>query len=112
MDLFDPEWDSMGLMFSSDSSTSEDSNGQPKRKRKPTRQYYLDRNSTGAFTVVFKRLIQDPQLFHNYTRMSVTLFEELLLMVAPMVKKETVVMEPMPPNLRLALTLRWLFKMC
>lgn len=78
-----------------------------KKKRKYwMRPYYVERNRTGFFNCMFEELIKDPQLFQSYTRMDYAQFEELLQMIAPIVTKQTVVREPLSPNLRLAVTLR------
>lgn len=105
------EWedlDPMGIMFSSNSSSSDE---EPKPKRANVRSYYLDRDTSGAFEMCFQQLArQDPNLFYDYTRMSLSEFEELLLMVGPMIQKETVIKVPMTPALRLAITLRYYMK--
>lgn len=81
---------------------------EPRNKQFAVRPYYLERNTTGAYNVVFGQLVKkDPQLFYNYVRMNTSEFEELLLLVAPIITKESVVQEPIVPGCRLSLTLRY-----
>lgn len=102
------EYDPLGIIFSSSSSSESESQiVKPRRKKRPVRPYLLERDETGAFTVVFNRIARsDPELFANYTRMSLSNFEELLQMVAPLIIKQTVVKRPMSSEFRLTFILR------
>ena len=78
-----------------------------RKKRFWVRPYYQDRNSSGAFKTVFSPLESlDPNIFHNYMRMSASLFENLFLMVGPMIEKLHFLWEPISAKQRLAITLR------
>lgn len=55
----------------------------------------------GAKNVFLGRMIDDPQLFKKYMRMSKTQFEELLKIVGPLISKETVVREQMYAETRI-----------
>lgn len=50
----------------------------------------------------------DGEKFFNYFRMTPEIFEELLMLVGPLIQKETVCRIPISPRARLQLTLRWL----
>ncbi|KAJ8668433.1 hypothetical protein QAD02_010096 [Eretmocerus hayati] len=50
----------------------------------------------------------DSELYYNYLRMSYPLFQELLNLVSPLIKKQRAVREPIPAETRLQLTLRYL----
>ncbi|XP_018359880.1 PREDICTED: putative nuclease HARBI1 [Trachymyrmex cornetzi] len=52
--------------------------------------------------------LTDPEKYFNYLRMSSTTFNELLNIVGPLIEKQHVVREPIPPRTRLEVTLRWL----
>lgn len=52
-------------------------------------------------------LLRNPSLFRNYCRMSATLFEELCTLIAPKIRKQILCREPIPPDQRLLLTLRY-----
>lgn len=45
--------------------------------------------------------------FQNYYRLTATQFEELLYLVAPVITKQTVIREPLPPAERLSIILRF-----
>ena len=76
-------------------------------KRFWVRPYYKDRNNTGAFNTIFSPLASlDPNIFHNYMRMTPALFEELLLMVGPKIEKRKFLREPISAGQRIAITLR------
>lgn len=104
MDLQEWKFDPMGIIFSDSSSEDEENRADRKYAVRP---YYLDRENTGAFTVVFNELARtDSKIFYNYSRMTLSEFEELLRMVAPIIIKQTVLKEPLSPAFRLAITLR------
>ena len=77
------------------------------KRRIWVRPYYTDRNNSGAFQTVFSALTNtDPSIFHNYMRMSPSMFEELLLMVGPSIQKIHFLREPISAKQRLAITIR------
>lgn len=70
------------------------------------RPYYQQREKDGAFEVIFKRLRNDPDLFHYYMRMDAGKFETLLSMVGPIIAKQWTIRQPISAQCRLAITLR------
>ena len=69
----------------------------------------MQRNTSGAFSNVFCSLAQnDPDFFYNYSRMSFSLFKKWLELVKPKIEKRTIIREPISPEMRLAITLRYL----
>ncbi|XP_024885604.1 protein ALP1-like [Temnothorax curvispinosus] len=52
--------------------------------------------------------LTDPEKYFNYLRMSSTIFNELLKIVGPLIKKQTAVRKPIPARTRLEVTIRWL----
>ena len=52
---------------------------------------------------------ETPELFKNYTRTTPSLFDEIVTRVTPLIEKEeTYFRKPLPPGLRVAITLRFL----
>ncbi|XP_018317135.1 uncharacterized protein [Mycetomoellerius zeteki] len=80
-----------------------------KKKQYWVAPYLKDRPEHSFYHVSIPKLtIEDGVRFHNYFRMSATQMEELLLIVGPLLIKETVIREPIQPKERLAITLRYL----
>lgn len=101
------------IIFSDDSTSDKDNDGLKPVKRKKkfwVHPYFKDRNSSGAFANIFDSLrdVDDEILFMKYMRMKSTQFEELLLLVGPLIEKETVVREPISAAMRLVITLRYI----
>jgi len=51
-------------------------------------------------------LMKNHDLFENYCRLNKTIFEKLLILIAPKIKKSTLCREPISPEERLLVTLR------
>lgn len=80
------------------------------KKRFWVRKLYQERNQKGEFAILIKDLrLYDQQLFFQYFRMSPTDMETLLCWIAPLIlKKDTRMREPIQPNERLCVTMRFL----
>ena len=85
--------------------------GKFKKKRKYcVRIIYQDRKEKGEYHLLVKELrLHDREYFFRCFRMSPTLFEELLSMIAPYITKQrTQFRDPISPSERLCVTLRYL----
>ena len=80
------------------------------KKRFWIRKIYEERQSKGEFhTLVRELTLVDHEYFFRLFRMSPSTFEILLSWVAPLIKKKSTCMrEPIPPDERLSVTLRYL----
>ena len=97
------------FLFNSSSSSSSDSEEEIKKKRKFwVHPYHEERDIDGAFVSIFGSItaINDPAFFLKYVRMSSSQLEELLIMVGPIIEKETLIRVPISAKLRLVLKLR------
>ena len=74
------------------------------------REWLLRRDDLGAYeTLVSELRDEDPKSFLNFLRISPGLFEGLLDMVSPLIKREnTSCRKAISPGMRLAITLRYL----
>lgn len=70
-----------------------------------TRPINLRRSRQGDYLHLFQELKEDPSMFFNYTRMDLSSFYILLDLVSPYLKKNSL-RASLPPELRLAITLR------
>lgn len=77
------------------------------KKRCWVSDFLCERKIYGAYYTTIPTLLQNPNLFINYCRMSATLFEELCILIAPKIRKQTLCRDPIPPDQRLLLTLRY-----
>jgi ATP-dependent DNA ligase len=68
------------------------------------------RNDIGAYeTLLFELRHEDQSCFLNFLRVTPSIFDELLEKVTPFIeKRSTNFRQPIPPGLRLAITLRYL----
>lgn len=85
------------------------------QNRRRKRRYWIRptntrRNEQGAATnLVLEMALYDMEWYHNYMRMSPNTFYELLELITPLITKtSTNFRKPLPPHLRLSLTLRYL----
>lgn len=81
-----------------------------KCKKKYKKRFWIDplferRHEYGFYYASVPRLT--PEKFRNYYRVTATQFEELLNLVAPIITKQTVIREPLPPAERLSIMLRF-----
>lgn len=79
-----------------------------KRKRFWISDLCRSRQDFGAFYKVYPIILNDPTMFKNYCRMTKEQFEDLLVLIAPIIIKEDVIRTPISPEERLLLTLRYL----
>ena len=86
-----------------------------KRRRRKARSIwvsdYLQRRATqGHYNNLMRELAdKNPVLYHNFTRMSETMFNDILERIRPRIEKQTTFWrKPLDPGLRLAITLRYL----
>ena len=72
--------------------------------------YLARRMELGNYDNLMKELRNEtPELFMNFTRTSACLFDEICEKITPLIEKEeTFFRKPLPPGLRLAITLRFL----
>ncbi|KMQ89149.1 nuclease harbi1 [Lasius niger] len=69
----------------------------------------LQRHMQGASDNLIKEIkLQDLEMFYNYCRMSIELFDYLLSIVGPLLEKQIVVRDPIPAGTRLLVCLRYL----
>ena len=92
---------------------------QPQRARRAAvRQFWVRpwlteerRQQLGQFSSLLdtQLMLEDPVAFQNYTMLTPQLFDEVLQRVAPAIERElTSFRQPLPPGLKLAVTLRHL----
>ena len=88
---------------------TENKNGR-RKKRFWVRQLYVECFQNGEFHLLVRDLrLHGHEYFFKYFRMSPTVFEELLSFVSPIIKKQSTAMrDPISPNERLAVNLRYL----
>ena len=81
-----------------------------KRARQPSMPYILNRRPFGAFhSLVQEMASDDPKQLRKFLRMSGETFDELLHLVGPLIEKQdTTYKDSIPPEERLAVTLRYL----
>ncbi|XP_011705567.1 PREDICTED: uncharacterized protein LOC105460769, partial [Wasmannia auropunctata] len=84
-----------------------------KKRKYKNRKYWVSnfltqRDTNGAYNVTIPALLRDSDLFVNYCRLTRTQFEQLLVLIAPKIKKKMFLREPIEPAQRLLLTLRYL----
>jgi hypothetical protein len=73
------------------------------------RSWIEKRTTLGGGMLLRELAIEDPKAYTNALRMSVDLFNELLTMIEPRIKKsDTVMREALNPRLKLEVTLRYL----
>ena len=84
----------------------------PKKKRKTcwVQPFLQRRLELGCFENLMQELKQEtPELFENFTRTEYCLFQEIVEKVTPYIERqETQFRKPLPPGLRVAITLRFL----
>lgn len=69
----------------------------------------LRRHLQGASdNLIIEMELQDKEMFHNYCRMSIEMFHQLLSIVGPFLEKQIVVRDPIPARTRLLICLRYL----
>lgn len=69
----------------------------------------LRRHMQGASDNLVKEMeLQDLEMFYNYCRMSIEMFDQLLNIVGPLLEKQIVVRDPIPARTRLLVCLRYL----
>lgn len=79
-----------------------------KARRWSVRPVNRDREKKGEFRRIMLELkLCDEEWFFRYTRMTVQLFEELVILVGPSLKKNSI-KKPICPSQRLLMTLRYL----
>lgn len=78
-----------------------------KKKRFWTSHFLSQRKTYGAHYTTVPTLLRYSDLFTNYCRMSKTQLENLLTLIAPKIIKQTFIREPILPDQRLLLTLRY-----
>jgi len=78
------------------------------RKRFWRSELCKNRQNFGAFYAVYPIILNDPTMFRNYCRMTKEKFEDLLILIAPIINKEDAIRTPISPKERLLLTLRYL----
>ncbi|KYN22457.1 hypothetical protein ALC57_05142 [Trachymyrmex cornetzi] len=79
-----------------------------RKKRFWTSQFLSQRKTHGAYYTTIPTLLRNADLFSNYCRMSKTQFEDLLTLIGSQITKQTFIREPISPDQRLFLTLRYL----
>lgn len=82
-----------------------------RKRRKVWRKNWVERREREGFCVKLYRELreEEPQLLHNFLRMSADQFDHLLALVSPHITKEDTVMRAsIPASDRLILTLRFL----
>ena len=82
----------------------------PQRNRKFwIRPLFAERMQTGAFYTLFSRMREvDREQFFKFIRMSPNRFDHLLGLIAPIITKDDSIRATIPPEERLAITLRFL----
>lgn len=84
-----------------------------KRKRFWISELCQSRQDFGAFYKVYPIILNDPTMFRNYCRMTKEQFEDLLILIAPIITKEDAIRTSILAKERLLLTLRYLtFVIC
>ena len=80
------------------------------RSRQATKPYVMRRHIFGAFHALVRELAEeDPKQLKQFLRMSTETFDELLHLVGPAIEKQdTTYKTSIPPEERLAVTLRYL----
>ncbi|XP_029667638.1 putative nuclease HARBI1 [Formica exsecta] len=69
----------------------------------------LRRHMQGVNDNLVKEMeLQGLEMFYNYCRMSIEMFDQLLNIVGPLLEKQTVVRDPIPARARLLVCLRYL----
>lgn len=83
---------------------------QRKRRRWWVRPWIARRNLLGASNTLLRELaVEDPDSYCNHLRMDESKFEELLLLVAPLITKENTLMrDSIPTRIKLQIVLRYL----
>lgn len=84
-----------------------------RKKAKRTHKHWVHpiielREAQGAYNNLVTELRSDIVRFFNFHRMTPAKFDELLALVEPIITKKHVTREPLPPGLKLSLTLRYL----
>lgn len=80
-----------------------------RRRRFWVRDIYRERNQKGEYHLLVKQAkLFDPEIFFQMFRMSSNKFEELLRLIAPYITKDSLRREPISPEERLSVTLRYL----
>ena len=84
-----------------------------KRRRKRSvwvRPWISQRPQLGIYDRLLVELRnEDPQAFHNFMRMTPAMFDEIVERLAPRItKKPTICRRPLPPGMKVAITLRHL----
>lgn len=90
--------------------TERNENNKKKRKYWVRRIFSIERRfQQGASENLVKEMLaEDTEKYVDYFRMAPQLFEALLTLVGPVIAKEHVVREPISPDTRLQITLRFL----
>lgn len=80
-----------------------------KKTRKWAKQWFLDREKYTHEILLNELRICEPNDFRNFLRMNGELFDELLALVTPQIKKKNTIMrDAIPVSQRLSITLRYL----
>lgn len=81
----------------------------PRKRQFWVRQIYRERKQKGEYHSLVKQVkLLDHEIFFQMFRMSATKFEELLRFIAPHITKDCLRREPIMPEERLSVTLRYL----
>lgn len=84
-------------------------NEKKKRKRRYWVKHWLDRRSDYSHVNLIEELRVCPEDYNNYLRMPPVLYEELLSLITPLIKKEdTHMRQSISPHERLTVTLRYI----
>lgn len=92
-------------------SSDDDQEELPLKQRKVWRKNWIGARETDGFGAKLYRelLAEEPQLYHNFLRMTAHQFDNLLALVSPLIaKQDTVMRTSIPASDRLILTLRYL----
>jgi len=83
------------------------------RRRWWVRHVNKKRLQQGIYNNLFRELyITDEEQFFEYTRMDITQFNYLFSLLQPSLQKQNFIREPLPPRLRLIVTLRLVYDHC
>jgi len=78
-------------------------------RKRWVKEWISKRNKYCHLNLLKEIQLSDPKDYQNYFRMNIDIYNKLLSMVEPLIiKKDTNMRESIPPNQRLALTLRYL----
>lgn len=78
-----------------------------KRKAQQVHRIIKLRPNHGFVDAIMPELALDEMRYHNNMRVTTSQFEQLLSIVGPLIQKQNVVQECLPPATRLSMTLRY-----